>query len=125
MRFVLLIENPTVRLGAVLRKKAEILPFGSVRLADIVNPTVWLGAVMHPTVRLGAVRCSFQKQKNLRCGSVRCLKSKMLRSGSVRFSEIRNITVRFGAVFRHIVNPTTVRFDAVMHPTMRFGAVPR
>ena len=50
-----------------------------------------------------------------RCGF---LKSKILRSGSVRFSERGNLAVRFGAVFRYCKS-----YGAVIYPTVRFGAL--
>ena len=49
-------------------------------------------------ISYGVIRCGFQKSGILRCGLV-------------RFSDIVNRTVRFGA--------------AVMYRTVRFGAVPR
>ena len=79
MRFFLF-ENPTVRFGAVLRKrksyspvrcgfkKAEILRRGSVRFSDIVNPTVRCGAVMYSTVRFGAVLNNRKSYGAVRCG---------------------------------------------------------
>ena len=99
-------------------QKSEILRCGSVRFSDIVNPTVRFGALMHPTVRFGTVSKIENPTvrfggvfKNRKCycavwcfhvsyGGVRCglNKSGILRSGSVRFSDIVNRTVRFGAV---------------------------
>ena len=74
------IENPTVRFGAVLRKrksygavrcgfkKAEILRCGSVRFSDIVNPTVRFGAVFKNRKCYGAVRCFHVSYGAVRCG---------------------------------------------------------
>ena len=72
-----LIENLTVRFGAVLRKRKS---YGAVRCCDI---------------SYGAVRCGFQKSGILRCGSVRFSDIVNL---TVRFGAVINPTVRVGAV---------------------------
>ena len=101
--------------------------------SDIVNPTVRFGALMYPTVRFGTVSKIenttvqfggvFRYCKSY--GAVRCclVISCILRWGSVRILEIRNPTVRLGT-FSDMVN-LTVRFGAVINTTVRFGAVPR
>ena len=94
---------PTVRFGAVLGNREsygavpcgfqilEILRCGSVRFSEIVNATVWFGAVFrsepYGAVRLyfmsyGAVRCGFQEGKNptVRCGAV-LKRARILRCG--------------------------------------------
>ena len=60
------VENPTVRFGAVLRKRKS---YGTVRCGFqiIVNPAVRCGAVIYPTVRFGA---ALKNRKS--CGAVRC-----------------------------------------------------
>ena len=49
----------------------------------------------------------------------------MLRCGLVRFSDVVNPTVRFGAVFRYRKTYGAVRFgfEEGKNPTVRFGAV--
>ena len=71
-----------------------ILRCGSVRFSDIiVNPNVRFSFVINPTVRFGAV---FQNRESY-C-AVRCSfrKSKILRSGSVRFP-VEPIFLRCGS----------------------------
>ena len=53
----------------------------------VITPTVRFGEVFRNQESYGAVRCGFQMQKILRCGSV-------------RFGAVINPTVRFGAVPR-------------------------
>ena len=54
-------------------------------------------------------------------------KSGILRCGSVRFSNVVNPTVRFGAVFQYRKTYGAVRFgfEEGKSPTVRFGAVVR
>ena len=104
-----------------------------MRFSDIVNLTVGFGALMYPTVHFGTVSKIenttvqfggvFRYCKSY--GAVRCclVISCILRWGSVRILEIRNPTVRLGT-FSDMVN-LTVRFGAVINTTVRFGAVPR
>ena len=108
----------------------------TVRFSGIRNPTVRPGAVLRKRKSFSAVRCGFQILEILRCdvvlwytrrcGSV-CVcvcvcfffeKFKMLRCGSVRFWKIRNPTVWFGAV----IYPT-VLFSAVFRYRKSYGAV--
>ena len=75
-------------------KKAEILRCSSVRFSDVCK---YYGALRCCDRPCGAVRCGLKKIYPTRCGSVL---SCIVRCGSVRFSEIRNPTVRAGAVLR-------------------------
>ena len=79
-----------------------------MRFSDVVNPTVRVSVGKYPKVRFGAVlkkkkiygavRCGFEKQKNLRRGSMRLSK---IVNDTVRFGAFMYPTVRFGAVFRN------------------------
>ena len=52
------IENPTVRFGAVLRKRKS---YGAVRCGAVVYPAVRCGAVLKNRKSYGAVWCGFEK----------------------------------------------------------------
>ena len=78
------------------------------------------GTETTPDTRLHIYQGCLRLSVRTRCGF---LKSKILRSGSVRFEVSGNLTVRFGAVFRYCNSFGAVRCGAVTYPTVRFGAV--
>ena len=93
------IENPTVRFGAVEKRKSS----GAVRCGfQFCNPTVWYGFVIYPTVRFGMVFRYFVNP-------------------TVQFGFVINPTVRVGAVLNN--RKFHVRFGAVLENRKYYGAV--
>ena len=105
----------------ILQYKVKMNYTGVFTVISVRARCVFFFLMENPTVRSGAVprysdflRCGYQIRFGavIRYGSVRFAKNEILRCGSVRFSEIRNLTVR-----------GSVRFSHIVHPTVWFGAV--